>query len=160
MKKVFNSALLLLLLSGSVYAQDQPALTGNAIVKPQLTFVNNDTAYDFGGIPRGESLPYVFEIKNTGDAPLLISGMTCESRNVQCKWPAKAVKPGKKGYITVTYSARDDEGSFKTNVFIASNATDTAYAFLHIIGAIIPASSPYQPSSSGSKKGGGRRGGR
>ncbi len=148
------------MLSLSLHAAAQaPMSVTTGINGPQLTFVNNDMSYDFGGIPKGESVPYVFEIKNAGNVPLIISGMKCESGNVQCKWPAKPLKPGKKGYITVTYNAHGDEGSFKTQIFISSNATDSAYAFLHITGAIIPASSPYQPSNSGSKsKGGGRRG--
>ena len=153
MKKGFAFVCLFFLFLGNVLAQDQAAPVAAA---PRLTFINGDTSYDFGGIPIGSVIENQFEIRNTGTAPLVIKGMTSESANITCKWPAKSIKPGKKGLITLSYTARGDEGSFKDDVFIASNATASPYPFIHITGAIIPAGGAYIPSSTPSKGRGGR----
>jgi hypothetical protein len=154
MKKHFAIICLFFLSLGKVFAQEQAAPA--AATAPQITFINQDTVYDFGGIPIGTVIENQFEIRNTGNVPLVITGMTCESANLKCKWPAKSIKPGKKGLITLSYSAHGDEGSFKDDVYITSNATHSPYPFIHITGAIIPAGGSYIPSSTPSKGRGGR----
>jgi len=161
MKKIFTLVSVAFLFCVSAHAQDQLPLTtvvmGNG---PKLVFVNRDSVYDFGGIPLGAAIDYQFEIMNAGNVPLIIANMKCETGNVHCKWPPKSLKPGKKGMITVTYTAHGDEGSFKHDIFITSNATPTPYPFIHITGAITPAGGSYMPSGTGSSgKSGGRRGG-
>jgi len=161
MKKSFVFICLSFLFFGTVYAQDQPALTAGAVVTaPQLTFINNDTSYDFGGIPIGVVIDNQFEIRNTGTAPLIITAMKCESANISCKWPGKSIKPGKKGLITVSFAAHGDEGSFTNDIYITSNATTDPYPYIHIRGAIIPSGGSYIPSSTPSNKGKGGRGSR
>jgi uncharacterized protein DUF1573 len=122
----------------------------------QIVFVNDDTVYDFGGIPKGAFVEYQFEIKNTGGSPLVITGMKCESANVKCKWPGKPVKPGRKNFITITYTANTDEGSFSNDIFITSNATESPYPFIRISGAITPEGSSMIPSGTPASKSRGR----
>ena len=150
MGKVYNLVCLFSLLCGSVYAHEP--ISPDTITGPRLVFVNNDTLYDFGGIPKGAFVEYQFEIMNTGNSPLIISGMACESANVKCKWPGKPLKPGKKSFITVTYTANGDEGSFKNDIYITSNATESPYPFLHVFGAVIPDGGSFIPSSTPSSK--------
>src|SRR5438105_4909664 len=95
MKKLLYLACLFWILMGSIHAY------GQAVPAPQMIFVNKDSVYDFGGIPAGMSVTYKFEIRNTGDAPLTISGMSCPLPNVQFNWPAKEIKPRKRGYLSV-----------------------------------------------------------
>ena len=111
--------------------------------RPALTFINNDTLYDFGGVPKGERVEIHIEIKNTGNAPLVITAIKCESGNVACTWAPKSIKPRKTGVITVTYTSSGDIGTFSNDIFITSNATETPYPFLHIKGAVIPEGNEY-----------------
>ena len=154
MRKVIYTAFLLSMVSGKAFAQTQNLNEGSGIANinhPALVFVRHDQVYDFGGIPLGESIPYQFEITNGGTVPLIIAGMKCESANVKCKWPDKPVKPGKKAYLTVTYTARGDVGSFQHNILITTNAAPSASPFIKISGAITPAGSSYSPAAKDSK---------
>jgi len=159
MKKLFVFVCSFFLFYNSTRAQQASDTALSNATGPKMTFVNNDTSYDFGGIPVGTVIENQFEIRNTGDAPLIITGMKCESGNLQCKWPGKSIKPGKKGMLTVTYTAHGDNGSFKNDIYITSNATASPYPFLHVTGAITPVGGSYAPSSMGNKNGkGGRKG--
>ena len=158
MKKTVYFACLLSLLCGRAFAQPQTQSLAerNAIASlngPVIVFVNHDSLYDYGGIPLGESIPYQVEIVNGGNVPLIIAGMKCESANVKCKWPNKPLKPGKKAYITVTYTAKGDIGSFDHPIFVTSNATPGPVPYLRIKGAITPAGSSYSPTKKEPKNG-------
>jgi len=120
-------------------------------------FVNSDSVFDIGGLPAGTSMEFHFIIKNVGNAPLEISDMKSDGKNIVCDWP-RHLKPGKKATITLTYNAHGDNGSFKNEVYFTSNATPAPYPYLHISGAIIPEKGSYTPSSKPSSGKGGRRG--
>src|SRR4051812_37748045 len=140
MTKLFSLFCLLSLCYGQLSARElTPEDTIRNVGRPQLLFVNNDTVYDFGGIPLGAFIEYQFEIRNTGDAPLIITNVKSESGNIKCKWPGKLLKPGKKSFISVTYTANGEQGSFNNDIYITSNATESPYPFIHVSGAIIPA---------------------
>ncbi len=125
-----------------------------------IRFINKDSVYDFGAIPEGDAPTYQFQFKNTGTETLTITDIKSESTDLKFKWPGKPVKPGKKGMIVVTYSPKDQAvtGSFKNEIFIASNATEKPYPFIHVSGTVVPSKGG---SSSGSatkqKSRGGRR---
>jgi len=159
MKKTIYAICLLSICCGSTFGQtpNQSLAERNTIGPvngPTLVFPRHDQVYDFGGIPLGESIPYQFEITNSGNVPLIVAGMKCESTNVKCKWPDKPVKPGKKAYLTVTYTARGDVGSFKNDILITTNAAPAPYPFIKISGAIIPAGSSYAPAAKKESKNG------
>ena len=158
MRKIFYLTFLFSLFCCRLYAWQQVLQdTAQNPGSPQLTFVNNDTVYDFGGIPKGAFVEYQFEIRNTGGAPLIISAMKCESANVKCKWPSKPLKPGKKAFVSVIYTANTDEGSFREDIFVASNTTENPYPFIHISGAIVHEGSPMIPSATPAHKSHGGR---
>ncbi len=156
MKKAIYTACILLLCGCKLFAQAQNPTSANSIAsvnRPGISFVNHDQVHDFGGIPLGESIPYQFEIVNDGNVPLIIAGMKCESAKVKCKWPDKPVKPGKKAYLTVTYTAKGDVGSFQHDILLTTNAAPGAYPFIKISGAVTPAGSSYTPAKKEPKNG-------
>jgi len=106
-----------------------------------IRFVNRDSVYDFGLIKKGDEPRYQFDIENTGNAPLTITGMSCNNASIKFEWTKKAVKPGKKGRIYVAYLLKDTTapGSFKCDVLVTSNATQQPYPFIHLSGAVVPA---------------------
>ena len=132
MKKI----LLLLLLS--------PLFGANVWAAPHhaaISFVNRDSVYDFGRVAKANGVRYQFEIKNTGDVPLIIKNIKSEAGVLKFEWPKKPVKPNKKALIYVTCSPTEqtDVGSFNSAVFITSNATSQPYPYIHISGAVTPA---------------------
>ena len=119
----------------------------------QISFVNKDTVYDFGLMHPGDNAVYKFEFKNTGKEYLIISNVKSDNNDLKIQWPGKAVKPGRKGLIVVTYSQKEGEetSSFKNDIFITSNATQAPYPFLHVSGAVIPSRGDMSPASKSSK---------
>jgi len=114
---------------------------------PQFKFVYRSDIIDFGGIGKNTSATYEFGFKNSGDQPLIITGIQNDSLKQGCRiridFPKKPIKPGKSGLITVTYAAGEEIGSFTNEVFVNSNATAPGYALLHISGAVVPARDTY-----------------
>lgn len=147
MKQLFLIAGLLLSLHYTVLAQKNNTPAGG---NPILTLVNNDTLYDFGAIPTGDQADNLFEIKNTGDAPLIISRVSCNAADIACRWPHGAIKPGKTGAITIVYTANGTTGSFLHDVVINSNSQSAANSVIHIKGAIVPVNS--MPASKPAKQ--------
>jgi len=128
---------------------------------PSIKFVNCDSVYDYGSIATGEEPRYQFEIKNTGDTALLITDMTSESGDFKFEYPQKPIKAHKKTLIFVTYSPKDPTavGSFKSEIFITSNATPKPYPFIRISGTVLPTKdASATPKTQQSGRGG--RGGR
>ena len=105
-----------------------------------ISFVNKDSVYNFGSIAKGTKAKYQFEIENTGDEALIITYIKCKTGDFIFQWPKKPLKPHKKSVIYVTYSPSDqiDIGSFNTDVYFTSNATQQSYPFIHISGEVIP----------------------
>ena len=104
-----------------------------------IRFVNKDSIYDFGPIVSGDQPVYEFKIENTGNTALIITGMKSETGDFKFNWPGKPLKPHKKARISVTYSPKGlkNPGSFKSDIFITSNATQQPYPFIRVSGAIV-----------------------
>ena len=133
LKRVLAFLSLSLFFCTHIWAQNMPA----------ICFVNKDSIYDFGPIITGDIPQYQFEIKNTGNRALTITGVKSKNAGLKFKWPEKPLKPHKKALIYVTFNSKDPiaTGSFSTNVFITSNATAEPYPFIHISGTVIPSKS-------------------
>ena len=62
-------------------------------------------SHDFGTIMEAKGpVTCTFEFTNTGDKPLLIIDAAASCGCTRPEFPAKPIKPGKKGKIKVTYS--------------------------------------------------------
>jgi|GEM_PF-3104540 len=129
-----------------VDAQDTVGIKQLALYEgPQIKFLFGSGNHDFGMIPANSTATWEFEFKNSGNKPLVIADMhadSCLNRSaVTVHWPAKPVKPGKKGLIRIEYRSKDICGTFTNKIIINSNATLPGFVLLHISGAVVPASS-------------------
>lgn len=90
---------------------------------PQITFT--ETKYDFGKLKyRGPGITHEFAFTNTGDAPLVIMHAEVTCRCLKVSYPKKPVDPGQSGTIAVTYSPKNELGSFSNDVRIYTNGAD------------------------------------
>lgn len=151
MKQLFAITFLFSAFAVTTFAQDSTVMD-----KAEIRFINLDTTYDFGYVPSQSTVQYRFEFKNTGKGNLVITNVHSELPYVKIQWPNKPVKHGKKGLIIVSVSPVEI-GTFKDDLLVTSNATDSPYPFLHISGAIIPEGDQGTNGSSSAPKGG-RRG--
>jgi len=124
MKKIF-STLFMALTAVAMMAQD-----------PVITF--EKTEHDFGKINEGDGrVSVVFEFKNEGMAPLILSNVRASCGCTTPTWTKEPVEPGQKGSITVTYNPNGRPGRFQKTVTITSNATEPTQR-VYIKGEVIP----------------------
>lgn len=126
MKKIL-STLCMALVAVAMMAQD-----------PVITFVK--TEHDFGKINEADGrVSVVFEFKNEGMAPLVLSNVRASCGCTTPTWTKEPVEPGQTGSITVTYNPNGRPGRFQKTVTITSNATEPTKK-VYIKGEVIPKS--------------------
>ncbi len=123
---MMKKAVLLLfvgLLAFAVHAQDKTA---------KIEFKTETV--DYGEITKGSDGVRVFEFKNTGDAPLIISKVSSSCGCTIPKKPEEPIMPGKNGEIQVKYDT-NRVGPIRKAITVISNA-DTPTKVLKIKGEV------------------------
>lgn len=104
--------------------------------QPVITF--EKTEHDFGKINEADGrVSTVFEFKNEGMAPLILSNVRASCGCTTPTWTKEPIEPGKTGTITVTYNPNGRPGRFQKTVTITSNASE-ATKRVYIKGEVIP----------------------
>lgn len=133
MKKFFRIALLVCLamamfsckndvnkkLSGDLVTNPKSAQSPSD-KKPVLTFDKNE--FDFGKIIQGEVVSYTFHFANTGNAPLLITGVEKSCGCTASDYPREPIQPGESGEIKITYDSKGHNG-FQSKVLVVKSNT-------------------------------------
>ncbi len=84
-----------------------------------ISFANS--THDFGAIPQGIPVTYVFSFKNTGKEPLVLTSVTPSCGCTTPEWPKEPVKPGTTATIKATFNAAS-VGAFNKAITVVSNA--------------------------------------
>ena len=114
------------------------ALTAVAMMAPQPVITFEKTEHDFGKINEADGrVSTVFEFKNEGMAPLVLSNVRASCGCTTPTWTKEPIEPGQTGSITVTYNPNGRPGRFQKTVTITSNATE-ATKRVYIKGEVIP----------------------
>ena len=125
----FIFALTLCLLTASLVTAQQ---------KEAVFTIVGDSIHDFGDIKEANgAVSHVFTIKNTGDAPLVISRATASCGCTQPDYTKDPIAPGKTGEIKVTYDPTGRPAPFNKNVSVFSNGKNGS-AILWIKGNVEP----------------------
>lgn len=101
----------------------------NSAKQPILTFVK--TEHDFGTLIQGEQVSYSFHFTNTGNAPLLITGVEKACGCTQGKYDPKPVKPGDEGKIIISFDSTTKQGNQNIRIVVKAN-TNPSENILHI----------------------------
>jgi hypothetical protein len=153
MKKVILSLCVAFSISGAALAQNpvtaapaaQKAVSKNA---PKFSFMDKNDTYDFGKVPEGPVAEHVFEFKNVGKEPLIISNCNASCGCTTPEWNKEPILPGKKGKITVRYNTQGRIGPIAKSVYITSNAAleggKDRYE-LYIKGEVVAPATPDAP---------------
>src|SRR5437868_3454808 len=104
-----------------VKAQSTPDATNKADV-----LLLKETSHDFGKIPQGRPVNYVFEIVNTGAVPLKLENVQASCGCTTPQWSKDEISPGATSKITVGYNAYA-EGAFEKTITIQYNQTQSKY---------------------------------
>lgn len=130
MKKLFVTLVSIVVFSGFVFGQNAPAKDNKNA--PEIVFTSEN--HDFGTIPYEGDGTYVFEFKNTGKEPLVLSDVHSSCGCTTPEWPKVPIKKGEKGKITVKYNTKI-MGPFTKSVYVTSNA-QTSRVTLTIKGTV------------------------
>ena len=94
--------------------------------------------HNFGTIGELNGLAsHIFTIKNTGDAPLVITRITASCGCTQPEWSKEPIAPGKTGQVKVTYNPKGRPGPFYKTISIYSNGKKGSFS-LGIKGNVTP----------------------
>lgn len=92
-----------------------------------------ETTYDFGKIPQGRPVTHVFEISNTGSAPLMLANVQASCGCTTPEWDKSPIQPGATASIKVGYNALS-EGFFNKTITI--HYDDNKTKVLNITGTV------------------------
>lgn len=114
----------------AIMAQDQGVLTFEK------------TEHDFGNVKEeGGPVTIDFKFKNTGKAPLVVSGVQASCGCTTPDWTKEPVAPGKTGFIRAQYNPQGRPGIFNKTLTVTSNTTP-ATSLITIKGNVIPTPAP------------------
>ena len=94
--------------------------------------------HDFGTVKEKDgNVTYVFNFKNKGNAPLVISNVKASCGCTTPSWTKEPIEAGKKGVITVTYNTAGKSGRFTKTITVSTNDSQEP-VILVIKGEVIP----------------------
>jgi hypothetical protein len=137
-KRIIVMTLALAVSAGTLFAQEaKPAAAASETnaPAPRLTIV--EPVKDFGTIPKGDKLEWAFEIKNTGDADLVISAAKPSCGCTVADFD-KVIKPGQKGKVTAHVDTTNFAGPIAKTVSVESNDPSTPSATLTLHATVKP----------------------
>ena len=145
MKKVIF-ALAIAVFSVTAASAQAPAAQAQEAVKkvdknaPKFEFAGGET-HDFGNLTDQKDAEYVFQFKNGGKTPLIITNASASCGCTVPEFPKEPILPGKKGEIKVTFHTAGKSGPFQKTVFIQANAPSNVAGDryeIYIKGAVTP----------------------
>jgi hypothetical protein len=93
------------------------------------------TEFDFGTVPNTGPVSQTFQVRNTGDGPLQISGLSTSCGCTTAQVASLKLAPGDTTDLTVTYDPLAHDGAtgeFMRIVYVRSDDPDTPEATLTI----------------------------
>ena len=106
--------------------------------------VLKETDHDFGMIPQGKPVTYVFDIVNIGTMPLKLDNVQASCGCTTPEWNHDAIPAGSADKIRVGYNAAN-EGPFEKYITIMYNGNLTKQ--LHIKGTVWKAPAGSAPAN-------------
>jgi hypothetical protein len=101
-------------------------ISGSATTQQEIqTSVEADkTVYDFGTIRLGEKSKAVFQLKNTGNSPLVISRVSTSCGCTVADWDKQPITSGRTTEIKVEMNP-EEEGAFKKTITVYCNTIES-----------------------------------
>lgn len=78
--------------------------------------------YDFGTINEGQVVEHTFEVKNTGEAPLVISKAAPSCGCTVPDWTKEAIPVGGKGFVKAKFDSNGKPGMQNKTITVTTNA--------------------------------------
>jgi hypothetical protein len=115
---------------------------------PKFSFIGGET-YDFGNVNDQKDVEHIFQFKNVGKTPLIITNASASCGCTVPEWPKEPVMPGKIGQLKVTFHTAGKSGPIQKSIYIISNATPDKERYeIYIKGTVTPAAQAAAPAKS------------
>src|SRR3569833_752175 len=125
----------LMLICAAIIGMTFIARTASAQDNEKAEFKFNEEKHDFGKIPQGTLVFFVFVFTNIGKEPLILSDVKPTCGCTIADFTKTPVKNGEKGMIKITYNAAAVMPFNKTIVVTSNAKTPTKY--LNIVGEVV-----------------------
>lgn len=80
-----------------------------------------ETVHDFGNIKEGEKVEHIFKFKNTGDVPLILTGVQPSCGCTASDYTKDPVAPGAEGTISLTFDSKGKPGPVNKTATVKAN---------------------------------------
>ncbi|WP_455641047.1 DUF1573 domain-containing protein [Parabacteroides sp.] len=102
--------------------------TGMATAQGKAVISADETSHDFGQIKEADGkVSTTFVIKNTGDAPLVVTRVIASCGCTTPEWTKEPIAPGQTGNIKITYDPKGRPGTFAKTISVYSNGKTGSY---------------------------------
>ena len=119
---------------------DPPSVPAEAVpVGPITTIEFGESEYDFGTVAEGEKVKHVYNFKNTGSEPLIISNAKATCGCTVPQWPREPIAPGDSGELTVVFDTKNKGkvgGQLQTKRVTITANTDPVNSYVNIKGKV------------------------
>ncbi|HWJ90382.1 MAG TPA: DUF1573 domain-containing protein [Flavisolibacter sp.] len=113
------------LLALSIGRAQQTPVEAQGVATPAADVLNlKEAEHDFGKIPQGKPVFYVFEIVNTGNIPLKLDNVQASCGCTTPEWSKDPIAAGATDKIKVGYNAAN-EGAFEKYITITYNGNQS-----------------------------------
>jgi hypothetical protein len=128
--KKFSTLILATVICGALYAQPTLQVAKPAETKVEDALFVKEAEHNFGKIPQGKPVTYVFAVSNNSKDSLKISNVQASCGCTTPEWEQnKVVPPGGNTKITVGYNAAA-EGPFNKVITITYNGSMSKQIFI------------------------------
>jgi Protein of unknown function (DUF1573) len=128
--KKFSTLILATVICGAIYAQPTMQVAKPAETKTEDALFIKETEHNFGKIPQGKPVTYVFTVNNNSKDSLKISNVQASCGCTTPEWEQnKTIAPGGNTKITVGYNAAA-EGPFNKVITVTYNGTMSKQIFI------------------------------
>ncbi len=80
-----------------------------------------ETVHDFGNIKEGEKVEHIFKFKNTGETPLILTGVQPSCGCTASDYTKEPVAPGAEGTISLTFDSKGKPGTVNKTATVKAN---------------------------------------
>jgi len=136
MKKINSLLMIVILFSGiHVFSQESGKNGELSASKDESSIEWISTEYDFNELETNKTVEAIFEFKNTGKTPVIITKVQPSCGCTGTKYSKEPVNPGEKASITVNYRS-SHAGNFNKSIRVTTTA-DVIPITLRIKGKVI-----------------------
>jgi hypothetical protein len=107
--------------TAGVAAQETPKVNEQKPTGPLPVAEFGKLEHDFGTINEGQTVEYVYTVKNTGEAPMIIQDAKPSCGCTVPDWTKQPIPPGGSGYVKAKFDSNGKPGIQNKTITVTAN---------------------------------------